>query len=77
MLSINNKIKLIVLICLFLNYFYNILSSGYHYDPQRLFTYGYFDFEYQKYGVRSQIEFRATPTLGFRIYNRFIFYNLY
>ncbi len=50
------------------NDYFNVLALPNSRDPGRLFGYGYFDFYYQKYGARAQIEFRATPCIGMRIY---------
>ena len=52
----------------FRNNYYSTLVFPLSRDPGRLFGYGYFDFDYQKYGVRSLIEFKATPMMGVRIY---------
>jgi hypothetical protein len=53
------------------NDFFNVLAYPLSRDPSQLFGYGYFDMEYQKYGLRTLIEFRPLRDCGIRIYTGF------
>lgn len=49
------------------NNYFNIISNPASRDPNKLFGYGYFNVNYEKYGIRAQCDLKLTSSLGVKI----------
>lgn len=49
------------------NNYFNIISNPASRDPNKLFGYGYFNVNYEKYGIRGQCDIKLTSSLGIKV----------
>lgn len=53
------------------NSYFGLLQMPQSRDPQKLFGYGYYSFNYKKFGIRSTLEWKIAENYGLKIYTGF------